>query len=234
MSEVSILQETKPLITIKGTRKGLTLIMDDTCALDDALFELQNKLSEYQPKENEPVVPVTIKLGKRYMEKEHKTIISDVIEKQKWFSVQSFESDVISKEEAILLKEDSEVKVIHGMIRSGQVLEQKGDLLLIGDVNPGGEVRATGNIYIMGYLNGIAHAGTDGDKEAIIAASYMKPTQLRIDNYISRAPDYDSDGVYMECGYIDNQQDKIVIDRLQILSKKLQGFSRYERGIING
>src|SRR5699024_6098067 len=132
--------------------------------------------------------------------------------------------------------------------RSGQVLRVEGDLLLIGDVNPGGKVVATGDIYIMGNLRGIAHAGINGNRKAIIAASYMKPTQLRIADYISRswvgfmydaammaymkptqlriadyisrAPDYETDGVYMECGFIDEEKDIILIDRLQVLSRK--------------
>lgn len=57
-------------------------------------------------------------------------------------------------------------------------MEVEGDLLLVGDVNPGGKVISTGNIYIMGNLYGIAHAGVMGDREAFITASYMKPTQL--------------------------------------------------------
>src|SRR5699024_10424628 len=92
------------------------------------------------------------------------------------------------------------IKAFNRVVRSGQVLRVEGDLLLIGDVNPGGKVVATGDIYIMGNLRGIAHAGINGNRKAIIAASYMKPTQLRIADYISRAPDYETDGVYMECG----------------------------------
>ena len=44
-----------------------------------------------------------------------------------------------------------------------------GDLLLIGDVNPGGTVMAGGNIFIMGSLKGIAHAGCYGnDKRSLL------------------------------------------------------------------
>ncbi len=86
----------------------------------------------------------------------------------------------------------------------------------------------------MGNLLGIAHAGANGDRDAVIAASYMKPNQLRIADYISRAPDYDSEGVYMECGLIDEEQDKIVIDRLQILSRKRKDISGFERRMLNG
>ena len=62
----------------------------------------------------------------------------------------------------------------------------------------------------------------------------MNPTQLRISKYISRAPDYESEGVYMECGYLDIENEKIVIDRLQVLPyvrKELRGL---ERRIHNG
>ncbi|HLT55998.1 MAG TPA: septum site-determining protein MinC, partial [Bacillota bacterium] len=123
---------------------------------------------------------------------------------------------------------------VRKIVRSGQVLEITGDLLLIGDVNPGGKVVSTGNVYILGNLYGIAHAGAAGDRKAIIAASYMKPTQLRIADYISRAPDYESDGVYMECGLIDEEQDKIVIDRIQVLSRNRREISGFERRILNG
>src|SRR5699024_1142807 len=117
------------------------------------------------------------------------------------------------KSEAKQWQDESEVKVLNRIVRSGQVLEVTGDLLLIGDVNPGGKVMTTGNIYVMGNLLGIAHAGTNGDRQAVIVASYMKPSQLRIADYISRAPDYESAGVYMECGLIDDAEDKIVINR---------------------
>ncbi|SHF65431.1 septum site-determining protein MinC [Ornithinibacillus halophilus] len=228
------MQDTKQLVTIKGTRDGLTLVIDDSCSFEDALKELENKLSTNRPNKDEPVVPVTIKVGNRYIEDKHKERIRHVIMDQKRFAIQSFESDVILKESAYDLLKDSEVKIVHRIVRSGQVLEETGDLLLIGDVNPGGKVVSTGNIYIMGNLQGVAHAGSDGDAEAVIAASYMNPSQLRIADYISRAPDYDSDGVYMECGYIDEEQDKIVIDRLQVLSQKRKSLNRFERRIING
>src|SRR5699024_519012 len=135
---------------------------------------------------------------------------------------------------ALSLQEASEIKGFNRIIRSGQVLEITGDMLLIGDVNPGGRIIATGNIYVMGNLHGIAHAGSEGDRDAVIAASYMHPSQLRIADCISRAPDYESDGVYMECGLIDEEQDKIIIDRLQILSHKRKDLNRFERRMLHG
>ncbi len=218
----------KQFITIKGTKEGLTLFVDDSCTFEHALNELREKIHASRPKHDEPVVSVKVKLGNRYVQEEQKEILRKIIAEDERFTIDSIVSDVVRRDEALQWQEASEVKTVNRIIRSGQVLEVTGDLLLIGDVNPGGKVVSTGNIYIMGRLNGIAHAGINGDKEAFITASYMKPSQLRIAEYISRAPDYESDGVYMECGLIDEEQDKIVIDRLQVLSHKseISGFGR--------
>ncbi|UTW68948.1 hypothetical protein KHA80_17145 [Anaerobacillus sp. HL2] len=70
------------------------------------------------------------------------------------------------------------------------MIEIIGDLLLIGDVNSGGTVVATGNIYIPGVLRGIAHAGSKGNKVVVISASRMEPSQLRIAEIVSRSPDW--------------------------------------------
>ncbi|WP_010099001.1 septum site-determining protein MinC [Ornithinibacillus scapharcae] len=226
--------KTKNYVTIKGTRDGLTLFIDDRCSFEDACRELEEKLSVNHPHKDEQVVNVTVNLGNRYLYKDQEESLERIITEDKRFKVQSFDSNVILRNEAIAMLEDTDIKVVNRIVRSGQVLEIKGDLLLIGDVNPGGKVVSTGNIYIMGSLHGIAHAGVNGDQNAIITASYMNPSQLRIADYISRAPDYESDGVYMECGLIDSEKDKIIIDRLQVLAHKRKSLSGFERRISNG
>ncbi|MGM8364711.1 septum site-determining protein MinC [Virgibacillus sp. W0181] len=226
--------DNKQKITIKGTRDGLTLFIDDTCSFEEAIDELDEKIKASQPTKEEPVVSVTVKLGYRYLHKEQKERLHHLIGRDNRLTIESFDSDVILKKEALQWKEESETKVITQVVRSGQILQITGDLFLIGDVNPGGHVTATGNIYILGNLRGIAHAGVNGDQEAVIAASYMKPTQLRISDYVSRAPDYETDGVYMECGFIDHKQDKIIIDRLQVLSHMRNKLSTFERRFLNG
>ena len=78
-----------------------------------------------------------------------------------------------------------QVKVIKGIIRSGQIYRHEGSILLLGDINPGGNLIATGDIYVLGSLLGMAHAGSDGNKNAIIAASIMKPTLLKVGDIVS-------------------------------------------------
>jgi len=74
-------------------------------------------------------------------------------------------------------------------LRSGQALEHAGHVTLIGDLNPGAEIVAGGDIIVFGRLRGIAHAGAMGDEGAIICALELAPSQLRIGSHIARSPD---------------------------------------------
>jgi septum site-determining protein MinC len=74
-------------------------------------------------------------------------------------------------------------------LRSGQRIQYDGNVVIIGDVNPGAEITASGDILVFGSFRGVAHAGATGDENAVVAALKLQPTQLRIGNYISRAPD---------------------------------------------
>ena len=75
-----------------------------------------------------------------------------------------------------------------GTVRSGEYLESPGDLLILGDVNPGANVSAEGNIIIWGRLLGIAHAGSKGNSKAKISALQLSPVQLRIAKKVARGP----------------------------------------------
>ena len=75
-----------------------------------------------------------------------------------------------------------------GTVRSGEYLDSPGDLLILGDVNPGAKVSAEGNIIIWGRLLGIAHAGSKGNSHATISALQLRPVQLRIANKVARGP----------------------------------------------
>lgn len=74
-------------------------------------------------------------------------------------------------------------------IRSGQKVRYAGDVILYGDVNPGAEVIAGGNIIVMGALKGLCHAGARGDDSAIIIAFDCRPAQIRIGRKIAIPPE---------------------------------------------
>lgn len=73
-------------------------------------------------------------------------------------------------------------------LRSGRTVHSPGHVVIYGDVNPGAEVIAIGDIIVWGRLRGNAHAGADGDESAVICALDMIPTQLRIAGYIVTSP----------------------------------------------
>ena len=75
-----------------------------------------------------------------------------------------------------------------GTVRAGEYLDTPGDLLIVGDVNPGAKVSAEGSIIIWGRLLGIAHAGSKGNSQATISALQLRPVQLRIAKKIARGP----------------------------------------------
>ncbi len=76
-----------------------------------------------------------------------------------------------------------------GTLRSGQNVSSTGHLIILGDVNPGAEVSAVGNVVVLGALKGIVHAGMEGDLDCCIVALQLSPTQIRIADIITRAPD---------------------------------------------
>ncbi|MBM7363608.1 septum site-determining protein MinC [Priestia taiwanensis] len=224
------MEQKQQYITIKGTKDGLTLHLEDTCAYEIILQELDEKLSTNLFANSEgALIPVHVHVGNRYLTDQQEEELRTLIRAKKNLVVDSIDSEVISKEKALEWKRSNEVVTVTRMVRSGQVLEVQGDLLLIGDVNPGGTVVAKGNIFIMGALRGIAHAGCYGNKQAVIAASLMKPMQLRISDIMSRAPDdhYPEDGNEMECAYVED--DQIVVDRIQLLTHLRPHLTRLER-----
>ncbi|MCM3759772.1 septum site-determining protein MinC [Alkalihalobacillus oceani] len=171
----------KQHVTIKGTKEGLIFQLDDHCSYESLLSELREKLSSkhYQDSEGRNTL-VKVNVGHRYLNSAEKEELSQLITEGRNLIVEEFESEVLSTEEAELLRQQEQVVTLTRIIRSGQVLKIRGDVLLIGDVNPGGTIMATGSIYIVGALRGIAHAGFQGDESAVIAASVMAPSQLRI------------------------------------------------------
>lgn len=79
--------------------------------------------------------------------------------------------------------------LIRRTLRSGQKFYYNGNVVVMGDVNPGAEVVASGNVIVMGQMRGMVHAGAEGDESAVVMAFRLMPTQLRIANHITRPPD---------------------------------------------
>lgn len=79
--------------------------------------------------------------------------------------------------------------VIKRTLRSGQTIKHAGDVVVLGDVNPGAEIIAEGDVVVWGKLRGLVHAGASGNVNATVGALTLVPTQLRIGTLIARAPE---------------------------------------------
>lgn len=88
-------------------------------------------------------------------------------------------------------------------LRSGTRIEHPGSVILRGDVNPGGEIIAQGDILIWGRLRGVAHAGAAGNAAATIMALSLQSGQVRIADTVARLPDTQIPYPHPEIAYLE-------------------------------
>ncbi len=206
----------KQLVYIKGTKNGLVLRLDDQCAYAELVEELKLKVSD---EGIDGQAEVLLQLGNRLCSEEQTKELIASVHTSPHLRVSRVQSDVISVEESNrrILERQSETYV--GIVRSGQVVKAEGDLVVVGDVNPNGKIVAGGNIFVLGRLKGSAHAGANGNKEAVIAASWLEATHIKIDETLETMTDeltILSEQPEMECAYL-HANGFIAIDRLQEL-----------------
>ncbi|NJL59972.1 MAG: septum site-determining protein MinC, partial [Desulfobacteraceae bacterium] len=98
----------------------------------------------------------------------------------------------------------SEALMLSGRVRSGQKINAKHHLILLGDVNPGAELIAGGDILIMGSFRGIASAGQPDNEDAIVLALDFRPTQIQIAKLMAAGLPSSPHRKHPEFAYIDN------------------------------
>jgi len=81
---------------------------------------------------------------------------------------------------AAVMQVRSETVIVARTVRSGARVESTGSLVVLGDVNPGAELVADGDVIVTGLLRGVAHAGAGGNAGAVIYAERILSPQLRI------------------------------------------------------
>ncbi|ASS74947.1 septum site-determining protein MinC [Tumebacillus algifaecis] len=177
---------TRTPVTIKGIRDGLVFILHDESSMEEILDDLEEKVNgTHRQLLTGPIVKVTVQTGARKFSVEQEEKIRKKLSSHGNLIIQEFQSAL----DAMLQVQKPSQRICYGTVRSGQVIDHDGDVVIIGDINPGGQVLATGDIFVMGTLRGMAHAGCKGNEDAIIAAVFFQPSQLRIHDVISRAPD---------------------------------------------
>lgn len=105
---------------------------------------------------------------------------------------------------------EGKTKFIKKTIRSGQLVNYYGNIVIIGDINNGAEVYAGGNIIVLGTIKGQVHAGVGGNKKAVISAFSLQPEILQISDIITIAPDDGLKPSYPELAKI--KDDIIVVE----------------------
>lgn len=101
----------------------------------------------------------------------------------------------------------SEGLLLRRTLRSGQLLQHPGHVVVIGDINPGAEIIAGGDVVVWGRVRGMVHAGALGDESAIVCALELSPTQLRIGSRIATSPDEKGrKGLHPEVAFVQDGQ----------------------------
>lgn len=104
-------------------------------------------------------------------------------------------------------------RIIPYTIRSGQTEEfPQGSIIVYGGINSGGEVRAGGDVVVLGPLRGKAHAGMNGRLSAVIIAMDLVPVQLQIGNFVNRRTISQKPRGYPEIARI-GVEDEIIIEK---------------------
>jgi septum site-determining protein MinC len=78
---------------------------------------------------------------------------------------------------------------IQRTLRSGMRVAFQGNVIVVGDVNPGAEIIASGSVIVWGRLRGMVHAGAEGNEKAVVGALDLHPMQLRIASVVSVTPE---------------------------------------------
>jgi septum site-determining protein MinC len=197
-------QEAAENISIKGTKEGLVVTIGEgewSELMNELTGHLQRKAAFFSG------AHATLDLGSRDFSSEHLKQIRELFSanEMKISGIRTSvpktaeaagrleipirtESDHISRSTSEL-EETDRALFLRRTIRSGQKVQYPGHITIIGDVNPGAEVVAGGDVMIWGKLRGTVHAGAKGGDSAIVCALLLAPTQLRIGNHIARSPE---------------------------------------------
>ncbi|MBC2580625.1 septum site-determining protein MinC [Clostridium sp. DJ247] len=197
-------------IIIKGNRDGINAIinMNKFKDFEEMLEVLIGRLSIGKMFYKGCTIKITTQL--KYINEKEFRKLKDIL----------FEQFLI-KDCILENKEEKNSKVFSGIyegrtkflrrtIRSGQIINYPGNIVIIGDVNAGSEIYAGGNIIVLGALRGYAHAGFGGNVKAVVAAFYLQPEILQIADIMTRSPEDNVKPQYPEVAKV--KGDTIIVE----------------------
>lgn len=196
------------LIQLKGDRRGLRLLLSEEAPYDVLLEALEEQFQRGEAFFRGTQVLVDV--GERELFEEQVRQLTELLEK--W--AVSLRAIATTNRQSRGVIHDAGLRAVHSAqvsapptettpwsdapgdaffavrtVRSGQSIRHHGSVTVVGDINPGAEVIAGGDVVIWGRVRGVVHAGAIGNEESIVCALELSPTQLRIANLAARAPE---------------------------------------------
>lgn len=177
---------TKNKVEFKGTKAGIELYLDrdsDYISLKEGLIAKLNISNDFF--KGATIVNI---IGKKLDEIQIEELKEILLGR---YDIKMNLKKRICEEEKKIFDglEEGMTKFVKQTLRSGAKIDYDGNVVILGDVNPGAVITASGNIIVMGVLRGVAHAGANGNKDAYILANSLRSSQIRIETLIARAPD---------------------------------------------
>ncbi|MGC9088668.1 MAG: septum site-determining protein MinC [Caldisericia bacterium] len=175
----------KNAVNFKGTKDGIVALIDLSYSFNTVIKAIEKKISEREDFFKGGKIKFLPTIGS--LTENEKNEIENLLQNK--FNIESefimkddFEKRKIHEEKRV---SDKEFLIVRRILRSGQSLEFHGNIILIGDVNEGAEIKVGGSLFVFGVLRGNVIAGTETGKDAIVVATNFKPERLQIANYVS-------------------------------------------------
>ena len=188
------------LVTIKGTRSGIILVLDPEVDFSTLITEVGEKFKEASSFLGKNNMGLIVR-GRKLSESEEDEVLKS-IKDNSMLTISCIideESDIQRKFEDVAVSNDNvglEINtnkntalIYKGSLRSGQDISCEQSIVILGDVKPGANVISYGSIFILGELRGNAFAGAGGDKDAVVMALSLNPLQVRIADSIAISPE---------------------------------------------
>ena len=203
-------------ILIKGNKDGLYAVinMNKFKDFDEMLEVLIEKLSRGKKFYRGCTLKITTEL--RYISERELVRLKDVLFDEFMIKDCIFEDKEEKPNKVFSGIYEGRTKFLRKTVRGGQSINYSGNIVIIGDVNPGAEVYAAGNIVVLGALKGHAHAGFGGNDKAIIAAFSLQPEILQIADIMTRSPE---DGLKPQYPEIAKVKDNSIIVEPYLFNK---------------
>lgn len=188
----------KNSVVIKGNKYGIIVMLDKNIPFDELKIDIANKFKESSKFLGNSSMGITFE--GRFLDNDEMKEILDIIADNSDLNIVCVVDNDKEREEYFKKSIDEHLSELsgndgqfyRGTLRSGQIIESDGSIVILGDVNPGAKVVSSGNVVILGSLKGTVYAGVTGDSSSFVVALEMEPMQIRIGDYIARASDDNS------------------------------------------